>query len=119
MTPADFFCDHPLGLEGLDAVLAAVSEYEDVEVRVSKSQLAIRRRRGFAYLWLPDRYLGAPSAGIVVLSIALGRAVDLPRFKEVDRVSPAQWMHHLEIRDPDAIDEPVVAWLREAADRAG
>jgi hypothetical protein len=36
-------------------------------------------------------------------------------------VHPARthWVHHLELHDPAEIDDEVVAWLREAAERAG
>jgi hypothetical protein len=33
-------------------------------------------------------------------------------------VPPSQWMHHLEILDVGDVDDEVVGWLREAADRA-
>jgi hypothetical protein len=89
-----------------------------VEVRASKSQVAFRRRRGFAYLWMPGRYLAGPRAE-VVLSIALGRHDDSPRFKEVAHPSSRHWIHHLEITDPREIDDEVSRWLREAAGRAG
>lgn len=119
MTPEDFFRDHAFGLSLFEKVLAVLSHHGRVEVRTSRSQVAFRRRRGFAYLWLPDMYLGDRAAGIVVLSFALGRREDSPRFKQVTQVAPAHWMHHLEIRDPSAIDEQIVAWLHEAAARAG
>ena len=87
------------------------------EVRTTKSQVAFRRRRGFAYLWLPGRYLAHPGAD-VVLSVVLGRHDPSPRWKEVVHPAAAHWMHHLEIHDAAEIDDEVAAWLREAADRA-
>lgn len=87
-------------------------------MRVSKSQVAFRRRRGFSYLWMPGRHLARPDEE-VVLSIVLGRHDPSPRFKEVVQVAPTHWMHHLEIHDPGDLDDEVVQWLREAADRAG
>jgi hypothetical protein len=54
----------------------------------------------------------------VVLSVALGRRDASPRFKEVVQPSPTHWMHHLEVDGPDDIDDEVVAWLAEAAERA-
>jgi hypothetical protein len=101
-----------------DRVTAALSGGPAYEVRVSKSQVAFRRRRGFAYLWLPGRYLRAPAAE-VVLTVSLGRADPSPRWKEVVHPARQHWMHHLEVRDPDEIDAEVTAWLREAAARAG
>jgi hypothetical protein len=66
---------------------------------------------------MPGQYLRKSNAE-VVLSIALGRFVQSPRFKEVAHPAPGQWMHHLEIQDPRDIDDEVAGWLREAAERA-
>src|SRR5690606_2402390 len=96
----------------------ALRDMGDVEVAATKSQVAFRRRRGFAYLWLPGMYLSKPQAE-VVLSIALPRAVDSPRWKEVAHPSTNFWQHHLEIQSVDDVDDEVVAWLVEAAEAAG
>jgi hypothetical protein len=90
-----------------------VGRFGRVEVRTSKSQVAFRRRRGFAYVWLPGRYLAKPPAE-VVLSIAFDRLVDSPRFKEVAHPSPGIWMHHLELRSSADLDDEVEDWLRAA-----
>lgn len=114
-----FFADHALGRAIHQRVHAILAEAGAVDVRVTRSQIAYRRRRGFAYLWLPERTLGPRAAGIVVLSIALGRHDPSSRFKEVVKVSPHHWMHHVELRDPADVDAQVAAWLLEAAARAG
>jgi hypothetical protein len=54
----------------------------------------------------------------VVLSIALGRRAESSRFKEIVHPSPKHWMHHLEIQDVGEVDDEVIDWLREAAERA-
>jgi hypothetical protein len=113
-----FFAGHPLGRVVFDSVRSAVATWPDVAVRVSRSQVAFRRRRGFAWLWLPGRYLRSPAAD-VVLSLALGRRDPSPRWKEVVRPAPGQWMHHLEIGAASDVDDEVAGWLREAAARAG
>lgn len=96
---------------------ACLAELEPFEVRTSKSQIAFRRKRGFAYLWRPGQYLKNPAAE-VVLSIVLGRHDPSPRFKEVAHPSKHHWMHHLELDGPDEIDDEVFEWVREAIDRA-
>ena len=117
-TVAEFFADTPLGVQIHDAVCAALADHDPpVEVRVSKSQVAFRARRGFAWLWRPPMYLRNPAAD-VVLSIALERKDPSPRFKEVVHPSPGFWQHHLELHDVSDIDGEVVAWLREARDAA-
>ncbi|MFD6231711.1 DUF5655 domain-containing protein [Streptomyces sp. NPDC060232] len=114
-TAEEFFGSDSLGLAVFERMSSLLEE--PIEVRVSRSQVAFRRRHGFAYLWLPGRYLHAPTAE-VVLSIALGRHDPSPRFKEVSHPTPRHWMHHLEVHSLDDIDEQVTAWLIEAAARA-
>jgi hypothetical protein len=108
---------NPVALAVFERVRTELEALGPVEIHPSKSQVAFRRLRGFAYLWIPGRYLRHPGAD-VVLSFALGRRVESPRFKEIVRASPKHWMHHLEIRDANEVDEEVVDWLREAAERA-
>lgn len=108
--------DHPVALTVLERVVSIVERFGTVDIRVSKSQIALRRRHGFAYLWRPRQYLDKGAE--IVLSIALGRRDKSPRFKEVVHPSPRHWLHHLEIDDPEAVDDDVVGWLHEAFDRA-
>jgi hypothetical protein len=117
-TPEAFFAAHPLGIATLRRVRDALTGIDGVAVRVSKSQVVFRRRRGFAYLWLPGQYLAKPAAE-VVLSIALGREDRSPRWKEVAHPAAAHWMHHLEIGSIDDLDDEVGRLVREAAERAG
>jgi hypothetical protein len=85
---------------------------------VTRSQVAYRRRRAFAWTWLPGRWLSAPAAE-VVLSIALARLDGSARWKEVVHPSARWWMHHLEVRSPEELDDEVAAWLAEAWSAAG
>jgi len=117
VTPEQFFAGHPHSLAVFWKVQATLAQVGPLDVRVTKSQVAFRRKRGFAYLWMPGKYLDKPGAE-VVLSICLGRRDDSARFKQVAHPSPRQWMHHLEVHHLDDIDDEVAGWLREAADRA-
>ena len=115
---AEFFVGHPLGTAVFDRVWPVVAAWSDTTVRVSRSQVALRRRRGFCWLWLPGTYLAHPGAE-VVLSVALGRLDGSLRWKEVAHPAAAHWVHHLEINNVSDVDDEVAAWLREAAERAG
>ncbi len=117
-TPEALLGAEPVALATWARVSAAVSTLDPVEVRVSRSQVALRRRRGFAYLWLPRRYLGARGAPVVV-TVVLGRADGSPRWKEVAHPGPRDWVHHLEVTDPAQVDDEVASWLHEAWERAG
>jgi hypothetical protein len=117
-TPEEFFAES-------DEALAVYRRVEELitcagvpfTVRTSKSHVTFLRRRGFAYVWMPGRYLKNPAAD-VVLSIALDRHIPSERFKEVVHAAPSVWVHHLEIHIPDELDDEVRRWLHEAADRA-
>lgn len=107
-----FFDSSPLGLALFRAVAEAIASLGEAGVRVTKSQIAFRRRKGFAYVWRPDRYLTSDVPA--VLSIALPDEVKSPRFKQVAHPAPRVWMHHLELRDTAEIDDEVRGWLAAA-----
>lgn len=86
-------------------------------IRTTKSQVAFRgARRGFAFLWWPGRYVRSEVPA--VLSIALDSRIDSPRFKSVVQPSPGVWMHHLELRSAEELDDEVTGWLRRARNEA-
>jgi hypothetical protein len=114
----DFFGPVALGSQVYGALATLVDELGPAAVRVSKSQVAFRRRTGFCWVWLPGRYLAHPAAEVVV-SMALPGQDLSPRWKESVKVTGSRWMHHLEVHDPAEVDEEVAAWLAVAYEAAG
>jgi hypothetical protein len=115
-SPEELFNGRPLGYQLYQAAADAIQQLGDVEQRATKSQVAFRARRGFAFVWRPGQYV---SSGVpAVLSIALPRRLQSPRVKSVVHVSDLVWMHHLELSAVEDIDDEVVAWLTEAFDAA-
>jgi hypothetical protein len=118
MRPEDYFAGHPFALSVFNRVHSLLLACGPVEVRTSKSQVAFWCRRGFAYLWMPGKYLS--NSGVdVVLSIVLGHRLMSSRFKEIVHPAPAHWMHHLEVHTIEDIDDEAAQWLHEARERAG
>lgn len=113
-----FFEGHPEARARFADVERVVVTLGPSTVRVTKSQVAFRRRRGFAWVWLPGRWLRRPGAE-AVLSIALPRLDPSPRWKEVAHPTERVWMHHLELARPGLVDAEVRAWLAEAYAAAG
>jgi hypothetical protein len=127
-TPEEVFSGSPRGLALYRAVerllTAAAPAGADppaagpVEIRATTSQVAFRgRRRGFAYVWWPGRYVRSDVPA--VLSLALRSRMDSPRFKSVVNPSPGLWMHHLELRSEEDLDAEVAGWLKQARNEAG
>ncbi len=94
----------------------AVASVGEADVQVTKSQIAFRRRRGFAYVWRPDQYVNSEVSA--VLSIALSQEVRSRRFKSVAHPSANVWMHHIELHTASQIDGEVRRWLAEAYEDA-
>lgn len=116
-SPEDLFEGFPEVVAILRRVQRAVLTIGEASVAVSKSQVAFRRRRGFAYVWRPGQYIHSDVPA--VLSIALPHEVRSDRFKEVVHPSTNVWMHHLELHTPSQIDDEVHGWLEEAYANAG
>lgn len=114
-TPEEVFADSPVGLQIYHRLVDQVADLH-AEVRTTRSQVALSRRTGFAYLWYPGRYVRSDVPA--VLSIALPERLESARFKQVGRPSAHMWMHHLELHRPDELDVEVLGWLRAAYDAA-
>lgn len=115
--PEDLLRGFPDSLAIYREVKQAVDEIGEASVRTTKSQVAFRRRRGFAYVWRPGQYVASDVP--LVLSLALPHEIHSERFKEVVHPSPGAWMHHLELRGPRGVDDEVRGWLAEAWAAAG
>ena len=115
-SPEELFGGHPEGLAVYGAVERAIHAIGDAAVAVTKSQIAFRRRRGFAFVWRPGQYVQSDVPA--VLSIALPYEIASERFKAVAHPSQQVWMHHLELSAPEQVDDEVCEWLRDAYERA-
>jgi len=112
--PADaFFSGHELARAAHERVCALLDAAGPYTVRITASQVAYRRRRGFAYLWTPSRHLHRRAAD-AVLSLDLPEREASGRFKEVVHVG-GRWLHHLELRTVEDLDAEVAGWLARAA----
>jgi len=113
MTPDEFFAGEDLSKRLFEAVWAAVDAIGPAELRVTKSQIAFRRRRAFAWVWRPGMYLRGRTAPLV-LTLSLRRRDPSPRWKEIVEPSPGRFTHHLELYSADDVDTQVCSWLQEA-----
>lgn len=111
-TPEEVFRGSPHGLELLRGVELMLAGFPPSTMRATKSQVAFRGRRGFAYMWCPARYVESDVPA--VLSIALPRRIASERFKEVINPAPGVRMHHLELHSMADLDDEVPGWLGEA-----
>ena len=114
----EFFAGQNGSRRLFDALHAVIFKTGAVELRVTKSQVAFRRRAAFAWAWMPRQYLRGQGAPLV-LTVALRRQDASPRWKEVVQPRPGRFTHHLELYAAAEIDSEVRAWLAEAWREAG
>jgi predicted transport protein len=117
MTLDDFFGEEKVSRSLFDALASEISRFGRASIRVSKSQIAFRRRKNVAVVWMPRMYLenqGAP----LVLTLSFEWKDDSPRWKEVTQVSPGRFTHHLELHRLKDIDPQVKDWLHAAWEAA-
>lgn len=117
LSPEDLFRGFSEGLAICHRVQQVSSTIGTASVAVTKSQLVFRRRRGFAYVWRPGRYVNSDVPA--VLSLALSHEITSDRFKSVVHPSKNIWMHHIELRDINQVDDEVRGWLQDAYSSAG
>lgn len=113
-----FFADQAASRALFEAVWDLLAGIGPAELRVSKSQIAFRRRMGFAWVWMPGRYLRGSTAPLV-LTVGLRRRDASPRWKEIVEPAAGRFTHHLELWDTGDVDDEVRTWLCEAWEGAG
>jgi len=117
-TPEGFFEGWEKAKELFGVLRAAVEAVGPAKLRVTKSRIAFRRHRAFAWVWIPGRYLRGKTAPLV-LTLSFPSRDPSPRWKEIVEPYPGRFTHHLELYSANEIDEMVREWLRIAWTAAG
>jgi hypothetical protein len=117
MTLDKYFAGHEGARPLFEALRRMVETIGPSTVRVTRSQIAFRRRKAFAWAWVPGRYLRGKPAPLV-LTLVLPSRHPSPRWKEIVEPASGHFTHHLELFSPQDLDEEVRGWLRDAWLRA-
>jgi len=113
----EFFADHDDSRMLFDALLDRINSIGTADYKVTKSQIAFRRKKQFAWVWMPGKYLRGKTAPLV-LSLSFPDRDPSPRWKEIVEPAPGRFMHHLELYNVSYIDGDVICWLRSAWEQA-
>jgi len=113
LTVDEFFVGQAESRRIFDALNDAIHALGPVQVNVTKSQVAFRKQRAFAWAWMPGTYLRGKHAPLV-LTVSLHRHDGSPRWKEIVEPRPGRFTHHLELYSTTDIDDEVRTWLQEA-----
>lgn len=88
-------------------------------LRIMKSQIVFRRKKDFAWIWIPGRYLKGRGFAPLVLTLCFLKPEPSLRWKQIVETYPGRYMQHFEIFSPADLDDQVRAWLKEAWESAG
>jgi hypothetical protein len=117
-TVEEFFIGQDRAQQLFETLRSAVETMGTTELRVTRSQIAFYRRKAFAWVWMPGKYLRGKSAPLVLTLVFRAKNTS-PRWKETVEPAPGRLTHHLELYTIHDIDDEVRAWLREAWLAAG
>jgi len=110
-----FFSETPRAIPLYEAIRDFIcTEFADVNIKVSKTQISFSNRYGFAFVSLPYRKVKGRPAVYVILTFGLGYKLEHPRIAESVEPYPGRWTHHVIIQSVDEIDGQVKGWLKEA-----
>lgn len=118
VTLDEYFSGFEMSRSIFNILLAAINSVGATRMDVTKSQIAFRRAKAFAWAWVPDRYLHGRHAPLV-LTLAFPERDESLRWKQVVEPAPGRFLHHLELYLESDIDDEVRAWLRRAWELAG
>ena len=113
MTLDEYFAGHEDSRPLLEALQRMVRTIGPAALRVTRSQIAFRRRKAFAWAWVPGKYLRGKRAPLV-LTLVLRSRHPSPRWKEIVEPSPGRFTHHLELFSPKDLDDEVCGWPQDA-----
>ena len=117
MNPDEFFAGHERSRELLETVRRGVLSIGPADLRVTKSQIAFRRRKAFAWVWRPGQYLRG-NLPPLVLTLSFRERDPSPRWKQIVEPRPGRFTHHLELWSVEDLDNEVFDWLRKAWEAA-
>ena len=118
MTLDEYFAGHEQSRMLFDALIKVINKLGTAEIAVTKSQVAFRRHKAFAWAWIPGKYLKGRLVAPLVLTVSFPYPDASPRWKEIVEPYPGRFTHHLELYSASEVDEEVVGWLQAAWDGA-
>ncbi len=110
-----FFDQHP-DLTWIYEVLKQnlMARYDDIRVKVSKSQISFYNRHMFAMASLPLRRQKEWPQEYLMVSFGLENKLENDRIAVAVEPYPNRWTHHVIVESPEEIDDELLVWLDEA-----
>lgn len=115
-TVQKFFSDKPIQLHLFGLIHQYLHSLGNIEVKVTKSQIAFSNKRQFAWIWLPMTWDKKRPKDCVVLSFSSGKKIIHPNIVQIVEPYPNRFMHHVIVEKKSDINNYVKKWLKESYD---
>ena len=110
-----FFHEKPEMLPVYESVRDMIcAGFDDVKVKVSKTQIAFSNKYQFAFVSLPFRKIKGSHGSYIIFTFGLGRKEEHPLIFAATEPYPGRWTHHVMIRSVDEIGAQIKEWIGEA-----
>ena len=94
-----------------------LTEFQDVKVKVAKTQISFSNKRGFAFVsFNPCRRAKERPAVWMTVSFGLGYRKEAERIDVATEPYPGRWTHHVMVGSTAEIDDELLGWIKEAAE---
>ena len=113
-----FFDEHPAALPIYQVLEERIlAEFQDVRIRVQKSQIAFSNKYNFAFVsFLPVRKAKERPKVYITVTFGLNYRKESPRIDVATEPYPNRWTHHVLVSSIDEIDDELLNWIKEASD---
>jgi hypothetical protein len=113
-TIEEIFSDKPVQLKLYQHIRQLIESIGQAEIKVSKTQIAFKNHKQFAWVWLPLPWDKKRPPNSIVLSFSLGKRIENSQIVQVVEPYPGRWMHHVIIQNSSDLNKEVQQWLKEA-----
>ena len=98
--------------KAIEGVISA--EFEDVRIKVQKTQISFYNKHLFACASLPQRKMKGWPDVCLVLTLGLNRKLNNLRVAYAVEPYPGRWTHHVLLQNETEIDVELIEWIKEA-----
>ena len=109
-----FFDDHVIEEKYYRILEEKLMQWEDVHIKVSKTQISFISKYLFACVSLPVRKLKEIPPHSIIVTFGLEFMLDSKRIWQKSEPYPNRWTHHVIVSKEEDIDEELMMWLYEA-----
>lgn len=102
-----FFSDKPIQYQLFGFLKKYVLSFGNVDIKVTKSQIAFSNKRQFAWVWLPMKWDKRRPKNCIVLSFSLPEKITHPQIVQVVESYPGRFIHHIILEKESDMNEAV------------